>query len=384
MTTPRRATRDQALAFRLDGHNLASRRPVAELLDVAAACGIRNTPPGSAVIALHARVSDHRPDAVADALDERSLVEVLSVRISPLLVPARDATVFMLGALPNGEESIRAALGALMPALDQAGVSGTGALEQTVEAARAELANGPMTRGALSKGMTGRLPAALARDCRACDARHVGESLFRLAGVAGAFVIARSGRDTLYVGTDARLGAQSEADRHAARTELLRRYLRCFGPSTAEHFAAWAGIGAADARQSWNSFADRPVAIDLDGRPAWLHADDLDRFDSPPTPAGVRLLPPYDAYLDQRDRATLIPDKDHRRQIWKAIGNPGVVLADGEVVGPWRPRKSGKRLVLTVEPIVPLTKRVRAEIEAEASRLAPLRSCTSAEVTFAG
>ena len=170
MRTARRATRDRVLDFRLDGHNLAGRRPVAELLDVSAACGIRNTPPGSAVVALHARVSDLRPNTVEGALDERRLVEVLSVRISPLLVPARDAAVFTLGALPDGEESIRAALGALAPALDQAGISATDALEQTVEAAHAELANGPLTRGALSKGITDRLPEPLVRDCRASAA----------------------------------------------------------------------------------------------------------------------------------------------------------------------------------------------------------------------
>src|SRR3712207_7944687 len=41
------------------------------------------------------------------------------------------------------------------------------------------------------------------------------------------------------------------------------------------------------------------------------------------SPSGVRLVPPYDAYLDQRDRATLVPDKAVHGRIWKAIGNPG-------------------------------------------------------------
>ena len=382
MTTTQRVTRDQVLAFRLDGHNLAQRRPLTDLLDVAAACGIRNTPPGSAVVALHARVAALAPDTLDRAVDERALVEVLSVRISPLIVPARDAAVFTHGALPHGEESIRSAVGSLAPTLKQAGASAAEALRQATEAALAELAGGAMARGALSAAITERLPAPLVAFCRACNARHVSESLFRLAGIGGAFVIARTGKDTVYVRTDQWLAASPGVDPDAARAELLRRYLRCFGPSTAEDFAAWAGIGLADARRSWDGLAGRLLAMDLDGRPAWLHADDLARFENPPPSTGVRLLPPYDAYLDQRDRATLVPDKALHRRVWKIIGNPGVALADGKVVGLWRPKKVGKRLLLTLEGLTSTSKALRAEIEAEAALLAPLRGCASAEVTF--
>lgn len=59
---------------------------------------------------------------------------------------------------------------------------------------------------------------------------------------------------------------------------------------------------------------------------------------TPPGPAGVRLLPPYDSYLDQRDRETLLPDKALHRRVWRILGNPGVVLADGHIVRLWRPQ----------------------------------------------
>ena len=147
--------------------------------------------------------------------------------------------------------------------------------------------------------------------------------------------------------------------------------------------AAWAGIAPADAQRSWDRVADHLVPVDVDGRPAWLHASDVARLESPPTPAGVRLLPPYDSYLDQRDRATLLPDKALQRRVWRILGNPGVVLADGHIAGLWRPQKKGKRLVVTVESFAALAQNARAEIEAEAALLAPYRGCTSAEVTFA-
>ena len=75
-----------------------------------------------------------------------------------------------------------------------------------------------------------------------------------------------------------------------------------------------------------------------------LLAADLPAFEKAQRPRGVRLLPPYDAYLDQRDRETLVPDTAQQKRLWRAIGNPGVVLADGEVAGGWRPQKKGKRL----------------------------------------
>lgn len=383
MTDTIRATREQVLAFRLAGHNLIERRPLDRLAEVAGACGIRNTPPGSAVVAMNARLTGLTLNAFDEALGEaRALVEVLAMRISPHLVPIQDVAVFTRGALPADERSARAVLSNFRANLDRAGIAAVDAIELARAAARAQLADGPLSRSALSAGLTRRLPDALSAPCRACGSTHVLESLFRLAGVAGAFVIIRDGRNSVYVRTDRWLGVPPAGDLQAARVELLRRYLHCFGPSTAADFAAWVGIAPAEAQQGWEQMADKLVPVDLDGRRCWLHADDLNVFESPPEPFGVRLLPPYDAYLDQRDRATLLPDRARHRTVWAALGNPGVVVLDGELTGVWRAQKKGKRLLVTVEPFGPLPKRAGAEIEAEAALLGPLRACSSVEVTF--
>lgn len=334
-------------------------------------------------MAFLARVAELPVDAAQDALvEEKSLVEVLGMRMSPYVVPTRDVAVFTLGALPTDEESLRGTLAAHLGALQEAGVSASDALKLAVEAAWSELEGGALARGALSAGVTRRLPEALGPWCRACAARHVPESLFRLVGVRGVFVITRVGKDNLYVRADQWLGAALEGDPAEARAELLRRYLRCYGPSTVEHFAAWVGIGTAEARRDWDQIVDQLVEVDLDGRRTWVHADDLALLMSPPKSRGVRLLPTYDAYMDQRDRATLIPDKALHRRIWKPLGKPGVVLASGEVVGTWRPQKKGKRLAISVEAFSTLSRNIRGEIEAEAALLAPHRGCVSVDVTF--
>ena len=85
--------------------------------------------------------------------------------------------------------------------------------------------------------------------------------------------------------------------------------------------------------------------VDLAGRQALILAADGDRLASPPAASGVRLLGGYDAYLDQRDRETLLPDRDLRKRVRRPLGNPGVVLVDGQLAALWRPEKKGKRLV---------------------------------------
>ena len=70
-----------------------------------------------------------------------------------------------------------------------------------------------------------------------------------------------------------------------------------------------------------------------------------------PTPAGataVRLLGPFDLFLQGRDRELVLPDAAARKDLWRTIGRPGAVLVGHEVVGSWRPRSSGKKLRIAV------------------------------------
>lgn len=396
MTSVGRVSREQILAFRLGGHHLLKRSPHARLTEVAGACGIRNTPPGSALLALHARINGMTPDTLDEALGNGggALAEVLGMRISPVIVPVEDLAIFTLGALPREEASARAVLTNLKGNLDDAKLTALGAIEQAAEAAEAELADGPLERGALSAGMTRRLPKALGPFCKPCGTHHVFESLFRLAGVSGAFVIERDGKRSLYVHADRRFPSRSRQESSVLRDDLLQRFLHCFGPATPQDFAAWVGIANGEARADFDRVADSLVEVEVEdghegakrtrGRTSApvVHRDDLPRLQQPAEPDGVRFLPPYDAYLDQRDRLTLIQDKDLHKRVWSSIGGPGTLLANGEIAGIWRARKAGKRLAVTVEPLGPLPKKVRSETEAEAEALGPIRGCSDVEVTI--
>ena len=207
MATTHTATREQVLAFRLRAHGLVERRPTAEMLAAAGGCGLRNTPPGSAVLGLGARVAGLTPDALDHALlAEKSLVEVLSLRASPLIAPVGDVPVFTLGALPTDEASMKVALVNHTKELEAAGISGLEALKLASTVAHEALADGPMARSDLSAAITSSTPESLSSWCKPCNSTHIREMLFRMIGVAGVFVIVREGKETRYVRTDQWLG----------------------------------------------------------------------------------------------------------------------------------------------------------------------------------
>lgn len=95
----------------------------------------------------------------------------------------------------------------------------------------------------------------------------------------------------------------------------------------------------------------------------------------------MRLLPPRDPYTQARDRGTIV-DPNLHREIWKTVGDPGAVLAQGKVVGTWRPRKRGSRLTLTLKTAGSLAARHQEQVRDEADQIARLRGASSSDVVF--
>ena len=79
------------------------------------------------------------------------------------------------------------------------------------------------------------------------------------------------------------------------------------------------------------------------GQPRSMLAADLDALLTPPDDDAIRLLGPFDPYLQLKDRETLVPDPGHRKSLWPALGCPGAIARGGELAGLWRPRASGRR-----------------------------------------
>jgi hypothetical protein len=79
-----------------------------------------------------------------------------------------------------------------------------------------------------------------------------------------------------------------------------------------------------------------------------------------------------------------MPDRKQQKEVWKILGNPGVLLLDGEIAGVWRAKLAGKKRVdLTVTPFGSLTAKARKTVEAEAATVARAREVPDATVTYA-
>lgn len=120
----------------------------------------------------------------------------------------------------------------------------------------------------------------------------------------------------------------------------------------------------------------------VDGKAGyWLPADAEPALRQPAPPDPVRLLPPSDPYLQTRNRNLIVPGKAEQKALWRPLGNPGAILADGEIVGAWRAKRSGKRLAITLEPFAPLPPPVLTAIDAEAQVVAAVRGATDVLVS---
>ena len=247
------------------------------------------------------------------------------------------------------------------------------ALDRTA-AVLADVVTEPMTKGEVSTAVSRVLPREMQRDCPGCNAVHVHEQLMRLAALpAGIGVDA---------GRTMRLTPPPAGWRHAegpgtveAVARLVTAAVAVLGPVSTADLGGWVGTSATALRPA--VVAAGLAAVTVEGRRAWVVPDALERLADPPTPPGLRLLPPFDPLLSGRDRKLLVPDDARRRLLWPALGHPGAVLAGTEIVGTWRPSASGKKLSLAVTAFDDLP----PGLDDEAERVAAARGLRLAGVT---
>src|ERR687892_1140638 len=385
MSTPDRAP---ILAFRLPSHNLTERLGSRSLAKAAVACGIQETPVGSAAVAFAARVDGVTAEALDRALRrDRTLVHLWSLRGAPHVVPARNLGTFTAGAMPVDRASFDVFLGGWAKPIAEAGLDPFDLLDRMATAVRSLLDGKTLDVNELRDALLRRV-RSLSRITRPKEARHdMPEPLYRALGLTGQVCIVEGrGTDSVMARTEQWLKTRPPtANPTTARAELARRFLHCYGPATAERFAEWTGRSPKDARAAFELIEGELDELDLGAKQrGWLLASDTKALESPPSPSGARLLPLRDPYLQQRDRATVLPDAAARKKVWQSVSGPGAVLVGGEIVGTWRSRLDGARLQVQVETFGRPTREVRSDIEAEAERLALVRGTGAVKLLLAG
>lgn len=152
-----------------------------------------------------------------------------------------------------------------------------------------------------------------------------------------------------------------EWDTGLARAELVRRWLRSFGPGTIADLRWWTGLGAAEIKRALSTLDT--VEVDLDGVSGLVLADDV-----APTPSSapwVALLPALDPTVmgwTQRDWYL----GSHGPALFDRSGNPGpTIWCDGRIVGGWAQRSDGTIAFRLLEDI---GREATTAVEAEAAR----------------
>jgi hypothetical protein len=169
-----------------------------------------------------------------------------------------------------------------------------------------------------------------------------------------------------------------------ALAELARRYLALLGPATLADFAGYLDARRSDVEQAVSDRLAGLTEVRVDGRTALIPDDRLAQLRKPPDPDPVRLLGPFDPYLQARDRALLVPDKAVQKALWPVLGRPGAVLLDGEIAGMWRTKTSKRKLAIVVETFLPVPREAWRQLDAEAERVAQVRGAAEVTVVHGG
>jgi hypothetical protein len=366
VSTAVRVDRAQVLAFRIAANELhrAATRPA----DLAVtALGVQDTPAGTARLAIAARTT-------ADLADDR-LAMVWAARGAPHLYRRADLATVAAALWPLSDVDATARIATSR--IREGAKLGLAAFEAAATA-MGEVVTKPMAKGAVSAAVTARIPASLTYWCQPCGATHLSGALFQQVGVASGTQLVPEAPTTTLAPVKGWAGPPQEA---VGTDELARTYLRLLGPATDTEVAGFIGAKRAELRRVWP--ADL-VEVLVEGRSCWLPEDSVAALLDPPVPPDVRLLPAGDPFLQARDRELLVPDKTRHAEVWKVLGNPGVLLVDGDICGTWRTKLAGKRtLEVNVSLFEPLSPAPREVVDDEAARLAVVRGVPDVRVNIA-
>jgi hypothetical protein len=367
VTSAVQVDRARVMAYRVAALGLAERgkgRPGdLAVLDL----GVQEYTPDSTQVALAARTS-------AELTDDR-LIMVWAARGAPHLHRRRELPALMRALWPVSDADASARINsAQIPEGVRLGIA---AFTATAAAFR-QVVTESMPRGEASTQVSARVPKELTYDCRTCKARHIAGNVWQHAGLAGGIEVESRGKDAT-LGPIKNLPDPPTGNEGVG--ELIMTYLRLLGPATPAEVAKYFGSAPAEMRTVW---PEGLAEVAVDGRKTWLPADAVPDLMAAEPAAGVRLLPAMDALVQARDRDLLVPDKKLHKEVWRVLGNPGVLLLDGEIAGVWRAKMSGKKRVdLTVTQFAPVPAKARKAVETEASEVARARGVPDASITFA-
>lgn len=356
----------QVLGFRARAQQLC--REQGTLADTAVLdIGVQDTGPDGGLWALRNRGLDPAH------LSERELATLWTVRGAPHLYRRDDVPQVAAAVEPFSDADAGKRIYDAAKPLKAAGIGNLAALD-AVAAAMRSVVTEPLVKGEVSARVAALMDPPYLRFCRPCNATHLYEMPFRLAALRAGLEL-RAGTSPPVLQP---IAGHRPVDHGSPRFDLVRAYLRLLGPATPKHVADYLDAPVKDVKARWPADA---VEVSVAGETRWLLAADAERLDAPRA-RFVRLLGPFDLFLQAKDRPLLVDAPARAKALWPVLGRPGAVVVDADLTGIWRPRQSGGNLTVQVQLWSNGSARTRAAVQEQADRLAAHRRVRLVKVDF--
>ena len=334
----------------LERQLLLRRADLAAVPAVERVLGLNAQAPNLPYIALWSRLERFTITELTSAIEDRSLVRSALLRATQHLVSVPDFRLLRPVLAPLLRRVQRNAFGSRTAGVD---------LDALAAEARELLAGGRvLTRPELGRLLAGRRPGA--------DPTALGWTVQYLLPLVHP---APSGTWNTHGPTPFALadwtGIRPAATAQDLR-QVVRRYLAAFGPATVADARAWSGVAGLrevfeQLRPELRTYADHSGRELLDLPDAPIPPADQ--------PAPVRFLPEFDASLLAYADRTRMMTEETRRQVCVGDAVAATVLADGTVAATWSTSRTHDAVVLSVQPLRPLSSADRAAVEAEGGHL---------------
>jgi hypothetical protein len=355
----------QVNAWRLSQHCLAPRLPRQDFLQaVKRTGGIQAQVMSAAEMAIAARVNDLSPQDVQTALwKDRSLIKTWAMRAALHLIPASDYPLY--AAARSLSDTRNWPYYFSYYGIDQATLANYLAVSSEI------LTDQPLTRQQFAIAVAKRINSRELYEL--LTTKGWGTPLKPLAWSGDLCFGPSRGQNVTFVNPRAWLGSWQSIEPYAALQEVLRIYLRAFGPATLEDFTLWWSARITPTRKLFKSMNDELEMVDVEGWKAWALRDTLEQMQNPRPLGVVNLLPLFDAYLmglGRKQEIEPLLSLAYQKQVFRPQGwISAVILLDGFISGIWEYQNQRSEITLRVNLFSKLSSTLRDGIAAEAERL---------------
>ncbi|HEY9313384.1 winged helix DNA-binding domain-containing protein [Williamsia sp.] len=328
-----------------------------DVLDVLDRCvGLQSQDPRVAFFGLWSRITDFDPADLDDLMTGREVVRMALLRSTVFLMDSEDARWVRPLAQASMDGEMRNNHVKHLAGADPVEVAAQG---------RELLSGTELSVKALKEALSQRWP-----DAEAGSLVTVVRCLVPLVQVPPRGTWEGSATTTYSLYDDWCGPGESAVTGDEAVKDLIRLYLRGFGPSTIKGLQSWAGMTRL-----------RPVveAMEADWELGKLTGPDGEElFDiegmalaDESLSAPARLVAPFDNIVVSQgtDRRRVVDDEIFPKLVTPNGRSPGFVLVDGRVAGTWKPVKAGKKTTIDIDYLVKVSASGKREVEAERERL---------------